>query len=389
MLKFPRHAWRPLALLSSLALLSQATLPAAPAQTARGRAGSRPQSVVAPATPHWVSTWAAPPVGPMNDPATPGPGPFTEQSLRMIVRTSTGGTKVQVRFSNVFNTEDLIVGAAHIALRDTGANILPGSDRVLTFGGRTTAKIPPGALVLSDPVTFDVPALGYLAISYYLPGTAIDVPTYAGRTNQTSYISPTGQGDATGTTAFPVGSTTTASPLLMGVDVLVAGGVPGFVTFGDSITEGFQSSIDANARWPDFFKARFFAQGRTAGVANVGLSGNRAIRDRMGPNGLSRFDRDVLARPGLTHLTVLLGINDIGLAGVLDSPTTAPTPGDLIAAYRQFIARGHDRGAKVIGGTLLPFKGALTGSGANSYYTPEKEQTRVAVNAWIRRSGGI
>ena len=47
------------------------------------------------------------------------------------------------------------------------------------------------------------------------------------------------------------------------------------------------------------------------GVLNQGITGNELLHDIIGPNGLARYDRDVLTQTGVTHVIVFFGNNDI------------------------------------------------------------------------------
>ena len=334
-------------------------------------------------TEHWTGTWGTAPAGP--PPAT-SLQTFTDQTLRLIVHTSIGGNRVRIRVSNEFGTTPLTIGAARIGLRATGSDVAPGTDRVLTFSGNASITIPAGAPVLSDPVELNVPALGDLAISLYLPGT-VEANTIHNTGLQTNYVSLPGNFTAAAT--LPVQRTITAWPFLTEVDVDSAG--PSIVTLGDSITDGTRSTVDTNNRWPDWLARRLQTvrdpvsgiNGRL-GVVNRGISGNRLLSINpanllAGRSILERFDRDVLATAGVRYMTLMIGINDIG-----NSPATNPASiqlaaADLIAGYRQVIARAHAKGIAVFGATLTPFEGA-------GYYSPEKEVVRAAVNNWIRSS---
>ena len=344
-------------------------------------------------TQQWATTWGSAPAGP------PGPAEllsFHDQTLRLIVHTSIGGSLVRVRISNEFGSVPLRIGAAHIALRRSGAEIAPGSDRVLTFGGQADFTIPVGAPAISDPVALEVPALSDLAVSLHLPGSG-QANTVHAAASQSKYVSP--QGDFTGAASLPIQRSITSWPFLTEVDVQlpVAKAV---VAFGDSITDGVSTTVDANHRWPDYLAARL--QGtrgivaspapilpglnRRLGVVNRGISGNRLLRTMpasvSGPAALSRFDRDVLATVGVQYAIVLLGINDIGLAGSFAPASEGVSAQELIAAYRQLISRAHLKGVRLFGGTLTPFEGTAY----PGYYTPAKEQVRQAVNRWIRNS---
>ncbi|WP_082439701.1 MULTISPECIES: SGNH/GDSL hydrolase family protein [unclassified Massilia] len=334
-------------------------------------------------TEHWVGTWGAGPGGPPL-PATTQT--FTDQTLRLIVHSSVGGNRVRIRISNEMGSTPLRIGSAHIALRAGGADIQAGTDRPLTFSGNTAITIPPGAPALSDPVELNVPALSDLAISVYLPGT-VGATTIHGTASQTNYVSL--PGDFTGAASLPTQRTILSWPYLTEVDVDggQASGGAAIVTLGDSITDGTRSTPDTNNRWPDWLARRLQTvrdpitgiNGRL-GVVNRGISGNRLLSNPpegslAGRSIQERFDRDVLATAGVRYMTLMIGINDIGNSSAAN-PVSAD---DLIAGYRQVIARAHEKGIAVYGATLTPFEGA-------GYYSPEKEVVRQAVNNWIRSS---
>jgi lysophospholipase L1-like esterase len=328
-------------------------------------------------TGHWTGTWGAGPGGP---PLPANTQVFTGQTLRLIVHTSIGGNRVRIRLSNEMGSTALRIGAAHIAVRAGGAAIAPGTDRALTFSGSPSITIPPGAPALSDPVDLNVAPLSDLAISIYLPGT-VPATTIHGTASQTNYISL--PGDFTGAATLPTQRTILSWPFLTEVDVDSAGAA--IVTLGNSITDGTRSTPDTNNRWPDWLARRLQTvrdpvlgiNGRL-GVVNRGISGNRLLSNPpegslAGRNALERFDRDVLATAGVRYMTVMLGVNDIG-----NSPDNNPiSPNELIAGYRQLIARAHEKGIAIFSATLTPFEGA-------AYYSPAKEQVREAVNNWIR-----
>ncbi len=325
---------------------------------------------------HWVGTWTTTPA--------PTEGIALEnQTLRMITRISIGGRHLRVRLSNACGTRKLEIGAARVALRGDGAGIVPGSDRRLTFNGSPSTTIAVGALVVSDPVELEVPALADLAVSVHLPGNVPeDLPiTGHGNAHQTNYISP--PGEFTGATVLPVKETTEAFVIVSGVEVLAPRETGGIVAFGDSLTDCNISKLDANNRWPDQLARRLVARrgGRMLGVMNQGIGGNRILHDIRGDSGLRRFDRDVLAQPGVTHVVVLLGINDIRNRN--QKPDEFPTAEQMINGLNQLALRAHARGLKIFGGTLLTFEYETFNPG---FYTPEGEAKRQTVNAWIRDS---
>jgi lysophospholipase L1-like esterase len=328
----------------------------------------------------WGATWGAAPAGPPPS-AYQQYYSVTDQTVRLIVRTSIGGSRVRVRVSNEMGTAPLRIGAANVGLRASGSTVVAGSGRVLTFSGKTSVTIPAGAPALSDPVVLAVPAMSDLAVSLFLPGT-VPVASLHDLAQQTNYVSS--PGDFTGSPGMPVQRNIGWLPLLTEVSVNGAGAV--IVALGDSITDGYYSTASSNRRWPDFLARRLqVAGGANAriGVVNRGISANRLLLDPptnllAGRSVADRFDRDVLATPGVKYVTLLIGINDIGYA-----PSSAPvTAAQLIDGYRQLIMRAHTRGVVVLGATLLPFEGA-------AYYSVAKDGVRKTVNNWIRGSGEL
>jgi lysophospholipase L1-like esterase len=300
------------------------------------------------------------------------------QTIRQIVRASIGGSRLRVVLSNAFGTTPIEIGAAHIALRDKDSAIVEKSAKPLMFGGSATSTILPGAIVVSDSVEMTVAPLNDLVVDLYLPGELgtgpSPVTTHTGA-SQTNYISETG--NHSGETAPAVSARTTSWLLLARVEVSSPARGGTIVAFGDSITDGARSTLDGNNRWPDMLARRLAAQrGGQLAIVNAGISGNRVLGDGAGVSALARFDRDVLMQTGVTHVIVMEGINDIGLAR--QNPT--PSAADLIAGHKQLIARAHARGLKIFGATLTPFEGA-------GYWSQEGETKRQALNQWIRTSG--
>ncbi len=371
-----------------------------------------------PAAERWIGTWATAEVGRPQNPFPPAPAlpPFmantrcgpppappvappagqsfapapylhlTNQTLRQIVHTSIGGSRARVVLSNAYGTSPVTIGAAHLAVRDK-EHVIQAPGRALTFSGRPTITIPANAIVYSDPVDLAVPQLGDLAIDLYLPGTtnAPGTITIHGGALQTSYISETG--NHAGKPALPVAGRTQNWFLLSRVDVVAPDAAGAIVAFGDSITDGARSTPDTNNRWPDHLARRLLAKGMKFDVLNAGIGGNRVLSEGTVPPGtdvravgagmntLARFERHVLSQPGVTHVIVLEGINDIGNAR--QNPT--PSAEDLIAGHKQLIEQARARGLKIYGATLTPFWGA-------AYYTEVGEARRQAVNEWIRTS---
>jgi lysophospholipase L1-like esterase len=310
---------------------------------------------------------------------------FDKQTVRQIVRSSIGGDHVRVRLANTFGDVPLVIGPVHLALRDSGENIDPASDRMLTFSGSPSITIPPGAIALSDLVALTVPALGELAVSMYLPEPTTTTTVHA-FAFQTNYISPVG--DFTAEAAMPVETTAQTWVFLTGIDVSVPEPTGVVVTLGDSITDGSFSTPDTNQRWPDLLANRLDSHKDQPAMAvlNAGIGGNRILNDPSegfefaGPNALSRFDRDVLAQPGITHLIVFEGINDIGMSTLVDDPAESVSADEITTGLRQLAERAHEHGIVAIGATITPFQDSMI-------FSEDGEAKRQSVNDWIRTGG--
>jgi lysophospholipase L1-like esterase len=352
----------------------------------------------------WVSSWSASPQA-----ATPGSladTGFDNETVRNIVFTSAGGSLVRVRFTNSFGAQPLTIGRASVAVAGTGARLASASVP-LSFGGRHSVMVTPGAEALSDPVRMNVPALHDLAVTVYLPDKTGPATNHADA-QQVNYVA---SGDQTNASSdAPFSEQTQSWYFVDSVDVVASRHDLGtLVALGDSITDGANSTVNANARWPNDLARRVDSvRGLTLGVADEGISGNRVLNDSpcFGVNALARFDRDVLARPDARAVVLMEGINDIGFPHLVPDPSdpthkvigptgtgfgvpitcfqpqTAVSAEQIIAGYEQLIAQAHSAGLRIFGATLTPFKGA-------PYYTDAGEATRQAVNAWVRTSGAF
>jgi len=344
----------------------------------------------------WIGTWAtaAQPFAPKSLQT------YRNQSLRLIVHTSTGGTKVRIKISNTYGDRPLLIGGAHIARRTAEAESDPRSDRMLKFQAKSSTTVAVGSIVVSDPVELDVPALSDLAVSLFLPRRT-EAKTSHIMAKQTSYVSPE-TGDLTAAVKFPVAQTIQSWPFLTGVDVEAASGSAVIVAFGSSLTDGDGTTADTNGRWPDVLAERL--QKGTGGKLeigglNEGIIGNRLLYDSpkgadnpfgaaLGEAGLARFERDVLAQAGVKHVIVGLGINDILFPAFLFTPPGEKVSAeDIISGYRQLIARGHRKGVRVIGTTNPPFENSAFPGLVAAFYSSERETVRQQVNDWIRSSG--
>lgn len=342
---------------------------------------------------HWVSAWSTAVHAPLPFPGLPPSPVFENQTIRMIVRPTIGGERVRVRFSNAFGSDALSIGAAHIALVAQGDKIAPESDRALTFDGRPSVNVPRGAPMLSDPVDLNVPSFSELAVSVYLPQRTSTSTVHFWAQHET-YIS--GPGDFTAKPDISNATTKLSWYWLADVEVWEPIDTAATVAFGDSITDGVGAKQGEYTDWPDLLAKRLAGERSSSnlGVLNEGIGGNRILYDGAGVSALARFDRDVLAQPGVVSVVLLEGINDIGWPhmkprlpnGTILKETPFAhelvTAQDLINGMRQIIERAHEHGIRVFGATLTPYEGA-------DYYSADGEGTRQEVNRWIRTGGAF
>lgn len=293
-------------------------------------------------------------------------------TLRMQVRVGAAGSKVRIRLANDYG-QAMRIGAASV-------RIAGGKPVRVTFDGQAGTKLRAGAPLVSDPVALPVKAFDLIEVSLFLPEKVAIETVHAARGAQTA-ISPAG--DHTDGDFVPV-EQSVLRPLLAEVDVLGAKPRPVIVAYGDSITDNVGCADDAVpvCRWGDVLGRRIAAAGMPHVVVTQAIGGNRVIEPGLGASALARFDRDVLALPGVTHVVLLEGVNDIGNSGKERNGArhAVVAPEDLEAGYRQLVQRAHAHGIKVIGMTILPYEGA-------GYHTPDGEALRVAINDWIRTSG--
>ena len=342
------------------------------------------QAAMAAPPEHWVASWGAAQQIPETGNLLP-PADMQDATLRQVVHLSVGGSKLRVRFSNAFGTQALVIDAAHIARSadKTTAKTMAGTDRALTFDGRPSISIPPGAEYLSDPVGLAAPALSNFTVSIHLPQAPAGQTGHPGSRATSYYV----HGDHTADADLPGAGHVDHWYQLTGVEVVAAPAAATIVAFGDSITDGHAATTNGDDRWPDVLAARLQANAatRNLGVVNVGIGGNHLLTDGLGPNALARMDRDVFARPGVRTVILLEAINDLGKLSREDVRTPEMHKAliaDLIAAYRQMILRAHAQGVRVIGCTVTPYVGS-------DYYHPDaaSEADRQALNTWIRTSG--
>lgn len=323
-----------------------------------------PQSTSASPTPEtsWTGTWA---VALQDD----GRG-FERQTVRQVLRTSIGGDTVRIRLSNEFGSDPLTVSHVYLARSLRAGTVDAGTNAKVTFGGDDSVTVAAGQTAVSDAVAFTLPAGADIAVTAYVPEQidSVSQHVFANRNNYVASGDQSTKGSLSGVRTFD------NYAFLSGVDVRNAEAEGSVVTLGASITDGFDSTFNQSLRWPDQLARRLLAEDRQVGVLNAGISGNMLTGDGAGQSALERFDRDVLAQPGVKWVIVSdTAINDLGA----DDP---PSRDQLIDAMQQLIKRSHDAGVKIFCATLTPYQGA-------GYWSSQGEAGRQAINEFFKADG--
>jgi len=331
---------------------------------------------------HWVASW-----GTANFSVDPNnllpEDKWRDATLRQIVHVSLPGSRVRLRISNAYGPAPLMLDAVTLA-RAIGPgkpDVEPATMHRLTFSGHESIMIPANGEYYSDPITLEHGFGADLAISIHYNEPPSKQTGHPGSRTNSFLARGNRVSDATWSDAEKVVRWYQIADL----EVEAAASVAAVSTIGDSITDGHGATTDHNDRWPDVLAARLRDAGIPMGVVNTGIGGNRLLREGLGPNVVSRFDRDVIARSGVTHVIVLIGTNDLGILhrNKQDTPEArAELVRDLESGYRQIVARAHAHGICAIGGTIVPMVDS-------DYYHPSAETNadREEVNRWIRTSG--
>ncbi|MFJ8783798.1 GDSL-type esterase/lipase family protein [Streptomyces sp. NPDC102476] len=340
------------ALVTSLAAVLAALLPATPASAGTGQPG-------------WTGTWAT------AQHASYDPG-TSEVTVRIPVRVSAGGSSVRIRLTNDFTTEPVTIGRATVGRGDGGSAVT--KPQQVRFGGKSEVTIPAGGQVAGDQVRLTVPARSDLVVSLYFPGRLTHISQHW-MGLQSVYWTPDGGGDhASDADGDAFTRTDSTFPFLTGVDVQGGNAAGSVVALGDSITDGAASTSNANRRWPDYLAGRLSACSTTAGVLNEGISGNRITAGVDGnPSALDRLERDVLSQPGARTVILFEGVNDLSWGGA--------TGDQVIDGMKEIVRRSHERGLRVIGATVVPYHGW------GDWWTEAKEADRQKVNTFVRDGG--
>ncbi len=358
--------------------------------------------VVAAEPGHWVTSWAASVQGPYpvgNPSAQPNlalvfPAPENgarDQSFRLIVKPEIWGGQARLRFSNALGTQPVTFDDAHAGLQWSGSQLMPGTNRAVTFGGRKSVTVAAGASVWSDAVTLPFVRKGAelrgrkLALSFHVAGASGPM-TWHAKALQSSYVTLAGAGSKgadESEAAFPFA--TASWYFIDALDMRVLRAVGAVVAFGDSITDGTASTLNGDDRWPDVLGRRL---GHNWSVLNAGIGGNQVIGPQEyspqkpfagGPSALTRLERDVLSLSGVKAVIWLEGTNDFSRNGNADADA-------VIAGMREGVARMRARipGVKVIGATLT----SALGSTSAAHGFELQDEKRKKLNDFIR-SGGL
>ncbi|MBR6195876.1 MAG: SGNH/GDSL hydrolase family protein [Prevotella sp.] len=319
---------------------------------------------------HWVGTWGTAPqlVERHNNPPSPG---LENNSLRQIVQVSMGGKKVRLKLTNEFSQNATEIKAIELAIAKTAGSsseIDEASTVSLTFDGQTSVTIPAGGKVVSDPVKFQIKDRENVAITiHYGSASSTSVSGHPG-SRTTSYL------EAGNTTDFSKATKTDHWYNILALEVEAPKKAGAIAILGNSITDGRGSTTNQQNRWADVLSRRLLGNKATRriGVLNMGIGGNCVLGGGLGPAAVNRYQRDLFSQEGVKWIILFEAVNDLGYAR-----NGEQTANRIIDVYKRIIREAHQKGIRVIGATITPFKG-------NNYYTEDHEKGRTTINQWIR-----
>ena len=353
-----------------ITILTAATVVAIFGSTARGQSPSRA------AAPRWLTAWG-------TSQQTVSTTALSNTTLRLNARVTISGDAIRLRLDNSYGKSAIRIGRAFVGVRARGAVLVAGSNKSVLFNGIETTTIPAGGTVRSDPIVMNVLAMQDVAVSLYLPDADIQVSQHTGAMT-TSYAAAANAGDhATTEGGDPFMATLTTMPLLKAIDVSSRAASGAIVAFGDSITDGTCSTVDAHDRWVDWLsvRLRLDTPRRDAhkAVVNEGIGGNTLTSAGLQPPpdstpGLERLERDVLSHAGVTDVILFMGTNDI---------RRGASAAQVIDAMTRIAAAIKSRRMRVFGATIIP-RHNVPPSGTNTGWDDAKTAIRREVNQWIR-----
>ena len=314
----------------------------------------------------WVGTWATAieRCGQTDMPKQVG---LTNNCIRQIVHVSLGGSVLRLQLSNHFSEEPVEIKSVYIADAVDAEQINAKTVKYLKFNGKKNVTIAPHEMVFSDALKYDLRPLQRLAITISYGATAETASGHRG-SRTTSYIM---QGESKPNKEFLVAEQLDHWYNIAAIDVQ-AEDSNCWACLGNSITDGRGTTTNLQNRWTDICAEQLEGH---VGILNLGIGGNCVLQGGLGEPAINRFERDVMSQRGLTGIVIYEGINDIG-----NSRNSEQTAEQLISAYQDFISKAHQRGLKVVGGTI-------TQMGKTDYWSYFHEAVRQTVNEWIRHSG--
>lgn len=373
-----------------------------------GRSGAETSALRECEGTQWIPAWTASVQGaggPLTSTMTghsltPPNDTFEDETLRQVAHLHFSGEKVRITLSNLFGIKPVTFNETHVGLRGEGASLQRASDRPVTFAGASSVAIPAGGEVVSDPVPLAVEPFSNLVVSTYTAQPTGPATLHANAVQNYYTAAGNHTGDAGGG-AFAAGGDvsrrdtatfTTQVYFLRVVEVLAPAAARTVVAFGESTTDGFYSSGDANHRYPDVLARRFLANPATSHLAVVGqaISGNRILHDGIGPSALHRLEREVLSLDDVAAVIFMEGLNDIGQPMGVRPPDTLQervSAEEIIAGYKEIARRVHEKGVSIIIGTLTPAGDTTRPVLYGLYSTPDGVAKRHAVNDWLRTKG--
>ncbi|MEU0873659.1 GDSL-type esterase/lipase family protein [Nocardia brasiliensis] len=321
-------------------------------------------------TTHWVAGFRSAVISPYEQVKLAESRAFADETVRQVLHLAGGGDQLRIRLTNLFGRDALTIGAARVALRKAGSAIVTETDVALHFSGAEQSAIPAGGELVSDPVALTVAPGDDLMLSLYLPEPT-GLATFSHQPSEIAYIAT---GNVASVPELNGAQTFPARFFVSGVDVSAPVGTPVAVAFGDSWFEGVGTTMSANRRSVDVLNSRL----DRGWAVNQGIAGTRLLTNEIGTPGLARFDRDVLAVPGVSAVLVNFGINDLILGGMSGEPPA--TADELIAGFTTLARRARAAGLTVHAGTIGPYAGVIY----PGMPVAETVQTRRAVNEWLR-----
>lgn len=313
----------------------------------------------------WTATWATAIEAPLAESDMPKTS-MTNSTLRQVIHVSIGGDKLRLQLSNEKSRQPVEIKSVYIADTDGGKAIDHKTAKFLTFNGSRSVTIEPGKALYTDVAQYKLKPLQRLSVTISYGNTPVKATTHRG-SRTTSYLAA---GEVAPKADFAEVETFEHWYSIAALEVEAPASTRCIACLGNSITDGRGTTTDAQNRWTDVLAEQL---GGKVAVINLGIGGNCVIRGGLSAPASERFDRDILAQQGVTDLIIFEGVND--LSGIKDDG--AETVRWLKKFYRLFAKKAKEKGMRVYGGTIMPFKNSFA-------YSETHEKARQEVNQWIR-----